>query len=91
MDFMEHNFKYNKSRMMGDYQVRFCERLGVKFPLPTRQKTTTMTDFTEKFTAYSNTDLLKIIDSPDDFQPLAVETAKSIFASRQLSDKDKQY
>ena len=25
-----------KSRMMGDYQVRFCERLGVKFPLPTR-------------------------------------------------------
>jgi len=22
--------------MMGDYQVRFCERLGVKFPLPTR-------------------------------------------------------
>jgi hypothetical protein len=26
---------YNKSRMMGDYHVRFCERLGVKFPLPT--------------------------------------------------------
>ena len=25
-----------KSRMMGDYHVRFCERLGVKFPLPTR-------------------------------------------------------
>jgi len=22
--------------MMGDYHVRFCERLGVKFPLPTR-------------------------------------------------------
>ena len=21
-----------KSRMMGDYQVRFCERLGVKYP-----------------------------------------------------------
>ena len=21
---------YNKSRMMGDYHVRFCERLGVK-------------------------------------------------------------
>ena len=21
---------------MGDYQARFCERLGVKFPLPTR-------------------------------------------------------
>ena len=25
-----------KSRMMGDYQVRFRERLGVKFPRPTR-------------------------------------------------------
>lgn len=23
---------YNKSRMMGDYQVRFCERLGLKRP-----------------------------------------------------------
>ncbi|MEQ9221229.1 MAG: hypothetical protein RLO17_24460 [Cyclobacteriaceae bacterium] len=22
---------------MGDYQARFCERFGVKFPLPTRQ------------------------------------------------------
>ncbi len=47
-----------------------------------------MTDFTEKFTTYSNTDLLKIIDSPDDYQPLAVETAKSIFSSRQLNDHD---
>ena len=26
------------SRMMREYQVRFCERLGVKFPGPTRQK-----------------------------------------------------
>jgi hypothetical protein len=25
-----------KSRMMGDYHVRFCERLGVKLPLATR-------------------------------------------------------
>mgnify|MGYP003668893915 CR=1 FL=1 len=24
---------------MGDYHVRFCERLGVKFPLSTRHKT----------------------------------------------------
>lgn len=47
-----------------------------------------MTDFTEKFTTYSNTDLLKIIDSPDYYQPLAVETAKTIFASRQLNNKD---
>src|ERR1700726_2943305 len=28
------------SRMMREYQVRFCERLGVKFPGPTRQKQT---------------------------------------------------
>src|SRR3984893_8846189 len=26
------------SRMMREDQVRFCERLGVKFPRPTRQK-----------------------------------------------------
>src|ERR1700730_8487107 len=26
-----------RSRMMREYQVRFCERLGVKFPGPTRQ------------------------------------------------------
>jgi len=25
---------YNKSRVMGDYQARFCERLGLKMPLP---------------------------------------------------------
>ncbi len=25
--------------MMGDYHVRFCERLSVKLPLPTRQQT----------------------------------------------------
>ena len=65
-------------------QYRFLDRLT----LPASKKPTTMTDFTEKFSTYSNTDLLKIIDSPDDFQPLAVETAKTIFSSRQLSDKD---
>jgi hypothetical protein len=27
---------YNKSRVMGDYQARFCEKLGVKLPLLTR-------------------------------------------------------
>jgi hypothetical protein len=26
------------ARMMLEYQVRICERLGVKFPGPTRQK-----------------------------------------------------
>ena len=47
-----------------------------------------MNDFTEKFKTYSNTDLLKIIEIPDDYQPLAVETAKIIFSSRQLSEED---
>lgn len=47
-----------------------------------------MNDFTEKFKTYSNTDLLKIIQNPDDYQPLAVETAKTIFTSRQLSEED---
>jgi len=28
---------YNKSRVMGDYQARICERLRVKLPLPTRR------------------------------------------------------
>lgn len=51
-------------------------------------KITTMTDFTEKFLKYSNTELLQIIDSPDDYQPIGVEAAKTILASRQLSDKD---
>ena len=27
---------YNKSRVMGDYQARFCERLEGKFLWPTR-------------------------------------------------------
>jgi len=27
---------YNKSRVMGDYQARFCERLEGKFLRPTR-------------------------------------------------------
>lgn len=47
-----------------------------------------MTDFTEKFKTYSNTELLKIIDNPDAYQPLAVETAHSILSSRQLTDQE---
>ncbi|HLG03639.1 MAG TPA: hypothetical protein VI731_08600 [Bacteroidia bacterium] len=47
-----------------------------------------MTDFAEKFKAYSNSELLKIIDSPGDYQPLAVETARIIYASRNLSAQD---
>ena len=47
-----------------------------------------MTDFFETFKTYSNTDLLVIIDNPKDYQPIAVETAKTIFESRQLTEKD---
>ena len=32
------------SRMMREYQVRICERLGVKFPGPTRQSTKSLRD-----------------------------------------------
>ena len=35
------------SRMTREYQVRFCERLGVKFPGPTRQKATSASDQTK--------------------------------------------
>lgn len=48
-------------------------------------------DFTERFKEYSDSELLKIIDNPDDFQPLAVETARSLFASRQLSTEDIEF
>ena len=36
MKIMKRTDLYNKSRVMEDYQARFCERLGAKFPLPTR-------------------------------------------------------
>lgn len=45
-----------------------------------------MTDFTEIFSTYSNSELLKIIDNPTDYQPLAVVTAQNIIASRHLSE-----
>jgi len=47
-----------------------------------------MTDFTENFNKYSHSELLKIIESPNDYQPLAVETAQTILASRQLNAQD---
>ncbi len=45
-------------------------------------------DFTKTFKDYSNTDLLKIIHNPSEYQSQAVETAKTIFASRQLSEEE---
>ena len=41
------------SRMMREYQVRICERLGVKLPGPTRQKRRTLLNFDVRFTPES--------------------------------------
>ena len=45
-------------------------------------------EFYQKFKTYSNTDLLRIIDKPDNYQLQAVETAKTIIADRQLSETE---
>ena len=45
-------------------------------------------EFSEKFKTYSNADLLRVIENPDDYQPQAVETAKNIFADRQLPEME---
>ena len=37
---------------MGDYHVRFCERLGVKFPLSTRHKT--VTNYAKNYSSHVN-------------------------------------
>ena len=42
-------------------------------------------DFNKKFQTYSTTELLKIIENAADYQPQAVEAAKTILAHRQLS------
>jgi len=45
-------------------------------------------EFNERFNTYSNTELLRIIDNPDGYQPNAVETAKTIFSDRQLTEEE---
>jgi len=47
-----------------------------------------MNQFTERYKTLSNSELLKIIDNPNDYQPLAVETAEAELAGRQLSDEE---
>ena len=47
-----------------------------------------MNQFTERYKSISNSDLLKIIDKPEDYQILAVEAAKQELANRQLSDHE---
>ena len=45
-----------------------------------------MNPFSEKYKLSRTSDLLKIIEFPDDYQPLAVEAAKYEIADRQLTD-----
>ncbi|MBK6498822.1 MAG: hypothetical protein IPG00_11950 [Saprospiraceae bacterium] len=45
-------------------------------------------EFSVKFKTYSNTELLRIIENPEGYQPKAVETAKTIFLDRQLTEEE---
>ena len=45
-----------------------------------------LNDFGEYYKTISNTELLIILENPDDYQPIAVEAAKKEFTNRQLSD-----
>lgn len=47
-----------------------------------------MEDFIETYKTYSNSILLRISENPKGFQPLAVEAAKKVLASRQLTKED---
>ncbi len=47
---------------------------------------TTSNNFSEYYKSISDTELLSILDNPDNYQPLAIETAKTEFSNRQLSD-----
>ena len=54
---------YNKSRMMGDYPVRFCEKFGVKLPLLTRRR-----DVSGKLIKKKTNDILQNITSSQFWQ-----------------------
>ena len=43
-----------------------------------------MNDFLENYSKYTITELLRVIDNPNDYVPLAVETAKSIHDLNEL-------
>lgn len=47
-----------------------------------------MSDFSERFKNHSNLELIKIIENPNDYQAIAVETAKKILISRQVSQEE---
>lgn len=45
-------------------------------------------DFINRYQSYSNVDLLKIVNSPDDYQVPAVEAANDLLADRNVSEAD---
>ncbi|WP_044400173.1 hypothetical protein [Lacinutrix sp. Hel_I_90] len=47
-----------------------------------------MTEFTELYQKLSNSELLKIISESEKYNPIAVETAKTEIASRQLTEQE---
>lgn len=47
---------------------------------------TTLANFSEYYKTISNSELLYILENPNDYQPLAVEAARQEFANRQLSE-----
>ena len=47
-----------------------------------------MNQFTERYKQATNTELLRIIENSDGYQPLAVETAKKELDSRKLTDSE---
>lgn len=49
-----------------------------------------MSDFAERFKNHSNSHLLKIIESKGEYQPEAIDAAKTIFERRQLTEDEIQ-
>ncbi|MEM7108944.1 MAG: hypothetical protein AAF519_12020 [Bacteroidota bacterium] len=47
-----------------------------------------MNQFTERYKTFSNSDLLRVIDNQSDYQPEAVEAAKTEIDQRNLSDQE---
>jgi hypothetical protein len=48
-----------------------------------------MFDFLEQYQNYSTIELLKIVERPDDYQPLAVDAAAQILKERMITEEDK--
>jgi len=46
---------YDKSRVRGDFHARFCERNGVKLPVPTRLRTSSETERCGQFESVRTT------------------------------------